>query len=260
MCSAKFLIRWPQPSMNTGKWNGRVTDMPEADAPLAEKQAWLQDPLNNHMGVIPNTPQSYHLYWGFIKTPTGYSSFTTPSKQNATAADLERHINLRVEEWFNQRTDRLAYIPKTNNDMVIIGKKKLSPPWDDRNGVLPTSHVQITDIDGDDVNSSVVTGVIPDTLVKIKWPINRKIHFEETENFSGDGATVARGDGQPKVMYRNHDHLPFACIVNWNASTLPKNADASTRQPGDPWTVAQVQRDQRVPHVLVNDITYYRDS
>lgn len=253
MTAAKFLIRWPQPTMNTGKWNGNVTNMPSDADPLEDRVAWLTDPANNHMGIMPVTPQTYHLYWGFIRTPTGYSDFTNPKKGECTAVQLEQHINLRVEEWFNQRTDRVSFIPKANNTMKIIGKKKLSPPWDHRNSRMPVSHVQITDIDGDDVNSSVVHGVIPDTLVKITWPHNRKIHFEETNNFSGDQ------DGtQPNVFYRNYDWLPFACIVNYNAATLPKNAAGHV--PGQPFTVAQVQRDQRVPHVIVNDITYYRDS
>ena len=259
MCAAKFLIKWPQPTMNTGKWNGRVTDMPEDDATLEEKVAWLTDPLNNHMGVIPESPQTYHLYWGFIKTPTGYSDFTTPAKGEASAVDLERHINLRVEEWFNQRTDRISFIPKVNNDMKIIGKKRLSPPWDKRNGRMPVSTVIPLTTDGDPIVSAVATGEIPDTLVKITWPLNKKVHWEETNNFSGDGVTAA---GAPvsgtKTMYQNHSWLPFACIVNWNAASLPKNA--AYPGGGAPFTAAMVQRDIRVPQVLVNDITYYRDS
>ena len=257
LTAAKFLIRWPQPNMNTGKWNGRTTDMPAVTAPVAERVAWLIDPLNNHMGAIPETPQSYHLYWGFIKTPTGFSSFTTPKKDECTAVQLEQHINRRVEEWFNQRSDRISFIPKVNNDMKIIGKKKLFPPWDHRTGRLAVTNTKT--IDGDDVESNI--GSIPDTLVKITWPHNRKIHFQETNNFSGDGVDdIGNPNSGSKVFYRNHDWLPFACIVNWNASTLPKNADSSDREAGDPWTEAQVDRDRHVPHVLINDITYYRDS
>tara|TARA_B100000519_G_C14240430_1_gene437019 strand:+ start:955 stop:2169 length:1215 start_codon:yes stop_codon:yes gene_type:complete len=267
MCAAKFLIRWPQPTMNTGKWNGEHDDYPEPQDPanptpaeIAAMTAWLAEPRNNHMGLMPDAPQSYHLYWGFVKTPTGYSSFTNPKKDEADAVTLERHINLRVEEWFNQRTDRISFIPKTDNNLQIIGKKKLSPPWDSRNGRLPVSYVD---------DSSVITsdilheGVIPDTLVKIQWPINKKIHFQETNNFSGDGVDAA---GNPvsgvRTFYGNHRWLPFACIVNWNANTLPQNAARTPTETaeGAPFTEAQVARDRRVPHVLVNDITYYRDS
>lgn len=267
MTAAKFLIRWPQPTMNTGKWNGEYDDYPEpvdpanpTPAEVAAITAWLGDPKNNHMGLIPEVPQSYTLYWGFVKTPTGYSSFTTPKKDECSAVELERHINLRVEEWFNERTDRIQFIPKVDNNLQIIGKKKLRPPWDSRNGRMPVSYVD----DSSTITNDVLhEGVIPDTMVKITWPINKKIHFQETNNFSGDGVDAA---GNPvsgvKTFYGNHRWLPFACIVNWNAATLPKNAarTADETNDGAPWTEAQVARDRRVPHVLVNDITYYRDQ
>lgn len=267
MTAAKFLIRWPQPTMNTGKWNGEHTDYPEpvdpADptpAEIAAITAWLAEPRNNWMGLMPEVPQSYTLYWGFVKTPTGYSAFTNPKKDEASAVQLEQHINLRVEEWFNERTDRIQFIPKVDNNLQIIGKRKLMPPWDARNSRLPVSYVD----DAQTLTGDVLhEGVIPDTMVKITWPINKKIHFQETNNFSGDGVTAA---GTPvsgtKTYYGNHRWLPFACIVNWNANTLPKNAarSASDVNDGAPFTEAQVARDRRVPHVLVNDITYYRDQ
>lgn len=256
MTAAKILIRWPQPTMNTGKWNGVTAGMPEDSDPLQERIDWITDPKNNHMGLIPEVPQSYTMYWGFVKTPTGYSSFTDPKKDECSAVDLERHINLRVEEWFNERTDRLAFIPKTDNNLVITGKKKLSPPWDARNGRLPVSYVD----DSSTITSDILhEGVIPDTMVKITWPINKKIHFQETNNFSGDGVTAA---GAPvsgtKTFYGNHRWLPFMCIVNWNAATLPKNVGSPAA--GEGFTDAMVARDRRVPHVLINDITYYRDQ
>ena len=60
----------------------------------------------------------------------------------------------------------------------------------------------------------------------------------------------------------NHNWLPFACIVNYNAATLPVNAarTADETNDGAPFTAAQVARDVRVPHVLINDQTYYRDQ
>lgn len=253
LCAAKFLIKWPQPTMNTGKWNGNTDDMPEDSDPLQQRLDWIADPANNWMGLIPETPQSYHLYWGFVKTPTGYSDFTDPKREEVSAVDLERHINLRVEQWYNQRTDRIDFIPKVNNDIKIIGKKKLSPPWDNRTGRLPVSYVD----DSSTITNDILhEGVIPDTMVKIKWPLNKKVHFQRTNNFSGDGSPEA--DTQTPVFYQNHSWLPFAVIVNWNASSLPKNV--GTPGPGAGFTEAMVARTRRVPHVLINDITYYRDS
>ena len=255
MCAAKFLIKWPQPTMNTGQWNGRVTGMPEDSDPLQERLDWIADPVNNVMGLIPESPQTYHLYWGFIDSKYGYSSFTDPKKDEADAVTLERHINKRVEEWFNQRLDRTRFIPKTDNTMKIIGKKVLQPPWDNLSGRQPVSIV--TEEGGPD-DFVTQDGVIPDTLVKITWPINRKIHFQETNNFSGDGVDAA---GNPvsgnKAFYKNNDWLPFAVIVNWNAASLPKNLPVD---PAGSSGLGKFERTRRVPHVLINDITYYRDS
>lgn len=253
LCAAKILIRWPQPSMNTGKWTGDTDDMPEDTDPLQERIDWITDPVRNHMGLIPETPQSYHLYWGFVKTPYGYSDFTTPKRDEASAVQLEQHINLRVEQWFNERTDRISFIPKSDNNLKIIGKKKLSPPWDARNGRMPVSYAHLDGLE------DKYEGIIPDTLVKITWPINKKIHFQETNNFSGDGVNA---DGTPvsgvKTFYQNHHWLPFCCIVNYNANTLPKNV--GTPAAGEGFTEAMVARTRRVPHVLINDQTYYRDQ
>ena len=134
LCAAKLLIRWPQPTMNTGKWNGDYTDYPEPVDPanptaaeIAAITAWLGEPRNNHMGIMPTAPQSYHLYWGFVKTPYGFSDFTAPKRDEASATELERHINLRVEQWFNERTDRIAFISKNDSNLKIIGKKKIIP-------------------------------------------------------------------------------------------------------------------------------------
>lgn len=265
MTAAKFLIRWPQPTMNTGRWNGRTTDMPTLQDPLEDKLAWLHDPLNNIMGTIPDTPQDYHLYWGFITTRTGYSDFTTPKKYECTAEQLEHHINDRTEEWFNQRTDRISFIPKTSNTMKIIGSKKLYPPWDTRAGRQPVSIV--VEQDGEDPPAPApddfmtIEGTIPDTLVKITWPVNKKIHFEKTANFSGDGVNP---DGTPvsgtNTFYKNYDQVPFAVIINWNAGTLPTDASREGKNPGEKFTNSDSARTRRVPHVLINDITYYRDQ
>lgn len=246
MCAAKFLIRWPQAMMNTGHLKYDLDDYPDNTAPLAERQAWISDPNNNLLGVIPSTPQTYYLYWGFIHAKTAYSGYTTPTATTASAIDIENHINHRVNDFFNERTDRLKFIPKTSNSMKIIGKKVLKPPWDRQTGRQPVSSlIEIDDIqDVRDYN-----GTIPDTLVKIKWPLNRKVHWQPTTNFGSPHHAV----DSPTVFYKNWDWLPFAVIVNYNVDRLPKNVVP-------PQNDASFERDRRVPHVLVNDITYYRDQ
>ena len=244
ICAAKFLIKWPQPSMDTGIENEAKT--------------------GNLKGVIPDRPMNYKMYWGWVPKKLLFTNETDPTASTASAHDIEQAINQRVSDYFNERQDRIQFIPKKTATIQIEGSKKLFPPWDRRSGRQPTSIIY----DKDDLVTSggdltLHQGEIPDTLVKIKWNINRKIHFEPTNTFgfrkgnpAADPPTedenIALANGAT-VFYRNYDKLPFAVIVSWNHDSLPKNDP--TLDPDE-----QHHRTQRCPQILVNDITYYRDS
>lgn len=246
LCAAKILIKWPQPTMNTGITNGAGS--------------------GKIFGAIPDQPMNYKLYWGYVPKKLLFTGETDPVANGASAFDIETAINQRVSDYFNDRQDRTQFIPKKTSTIRIIGSKKLSPPWDRRSGRMPVSYVVQ---DGDDGSAkplvnTVHQGEIPDTLVKIKWDINRKIHFEPTNKF---GHRKADPDAEPPVeaenialangttvFYRNYDWLPFAVIVSYNHDKLPEN-DPSNSNPD-----ARDERTRRCPQVIVNDITYYRDS
>lgn len=231
MCAAKFLIKWPQPTMNTG-----INKYGEEGTALSA----------NINGIIPEAPMSYKLYWGFVPVKLGLTGYTSPNATKPSAVDIENHINQRVKDYFNERTDRIAFIPKTSATIKIIGSKTLVPRRDESlTGRLPTS------IDPGYLED-LQEGSIPDTLVKITWPINKKIHFEPTSNFSGDNPDASDND-TVTAFYKNYDWMPFSVIVSWNHDKLPAND--SDADPDD-----QHERTRRCPQVLVNDITYYRDS
>lgn len=245
LCAAKFLIKWPQPTMNTGITDGAGS--------------------GKIFGAIPDTPCNYKLYWGYVPKKLLYTNETDPVVNGASAFDVETAINQRVSDYFNDRQDRLQFIPKKTSTIKIIGSKKLFPPWDRRSGRMPTAYVEQTAIDGKPTTNVVHQGEIPDTMVKIKWTINRKIHFEPTNTFghrpeSGEypdpvipAENIALANGST-VFYRNYDWLPFAVIVSWNHNQLPENDPANSNPD------ARYERTRRCPQVLVNDITYYRDS
>lgn len=236
LCAAKFLIKWPQTSMNTG----------------------IDDPSNpgsKFFGTIPDVPMNYKMYWGYVPKKLLFTNETTPSVNDVSAHDIEQAINQRVSDYFNDRQDRIQFIPKKTSTIKIIGSKKLFPPWDRRSGRMPVATVEQTAVDGKPTTNLLHPGEVPDTLVKVKWPINRKIHFEPSNSFGYDPGDPTADPPVPpsniplatgsSVFYRNYDHLPFAVIVSWNHDKLPTDA---------------VQRARRCPQILVNDITYYRDS
>lgn len=244
LCACKMLIKWPQKTMNTG-----ISLYPDAGGP--------NDYL---MGELPSTPQSYKLYWGYVPIKHMFTGRTDPVATEASAFQLETLVKQRISDYFDSRRDRIAFIPKRTSTINIIGSKTLSAPNYNFNRI-PVS----TEVDGE-VSSD---GSIADTLVKITWPINKKIHFQPSNKFAWD-KTIPAGESDPigpvapssgaTVFYRNYDHIPFAVIVSWNNDKLPEN-DTSITTPEDLDEFKdKYARTMRVPHVLINDITYYRDS
>lgn len=234
LTSAKFLIKWPQKTMDIGVEN--------------------EDKTGNIMGAIPEQPMSYKLYWGTVPLKYLFTNETSPKVNECSAKQLEELVNQRVSDYFNSRADRIQFIPKKTATINIEGSKVLHPKWGSTTGRLPTTST--TDVDRLD-------GSIPDTLVKITWNTNRKIHFEPTAKFAWrqDEASPGAGPIGPSppangatVFYRNYSgKIPFAVIVSWNHDKLP--ADNSAADPD-----LQFERTRRCPQILAQDITYYRDS
>ena len=228
LTAAKMLIKWPQPCMDTG---------------IAK-----EDGSGNIMGVIPECPMSYKLYWGHVPLKYLFTGQTTPKANECSAKQLETAINQRVTDYFNARTDRIQFIPKKTATIEIIGSKRVFPPNIEQAGRVPVSL--------SDSEDPKFAGSLPDTLVKMKWPTNRKIHYEPTNKFAENASNepVAPANGAT-VFYRNYSgKLPFAVLVSWNHDKLPVD-NASATNPDD-----RYERTRRCPQVLINDITYYRDS
>lgn len=228
LTAAKMLIKWPQPCMNTG----------------IEKE----DKSGNIMGVIPECPMSYKLYWGYVPYKYLFTDKTSPKVNEVSAYQLEQLVNQRVSDYFNERADRIQFIPKKTATIEIIGSKRVFPPQHENAGRVPVSMT--------DEEDAINAGSLPDTLVKMKWPTNRKIHFEPSNKFGWNSASntpEAPANGAT-VFYRNYSgKLPFAVLVNWNWDKLP--ADDPTADPDD-----RYERKRRCPQCLIQDITYYRDS
>lgn len=246
--AAKFLIKWPQASMNTGI-NRYGESGPSAAANLE--------------GIIPEYPQSYKLYWGEVPLKYLFTDETTPKAGEASAAQLETAVNQRIVDYFELRKNRIDFIPKHTSTLKIFGSKTLRPKWENSTGTQPVSNTVVYDPDelsDGDLIIDKVHGNIPDTLVKVKWPINRKLHLEPTNNISGNGVynpadpENTQLQTTPTVFYRNYSgRIPFAVLVSWNHDKLPQNTSQSSTNEG-------YERDRRCPQVLVSDITYFRDA
>lgn len=197
----KMTVRWPQPGfVNT---------------------------FNNKAGIIPMTPMSCELIWGWIPAPLNKTGYTTPTAPNVNMAEINGYINHRVKNYFDERKDKLRYIPKVNSTLRIVGRKKLRPDLRFMSTAPPTtSDVTV----GDDY----AVGTIPDTYTTIQWPCMRKLHLEQANDLH---------NGNPGLYAGNYQWLAFCCIFQENWEEIPVD-----------------QRAQSSVSVAYNDCLWYSDS
>ena len=200
----KIQIRFPQPSVSVT--SGSYTD-PQ---------------------TFPAQPMNYELVWGWVPSPLQLTGSTTPAANTVTLNQIREHINERVTDYFNDRKDKLRFIPKKDVTLRIAGRRKVRPSLSNS-----TLHQMFNS------DTEKVIGTIPDYFTEITWKHNnRKIWLEQTGNINGDSDCIA--------MYPNYTWLPFCTLVNYNHADIPNSSVHS--------------RKLESPSAAWNSITYFSDS
>lgn len=179
--------------------------------------------FNDKAGIIPQKPMRWELIWGFIPSPLNYTGYTTPTAPNVNMSEINGYINKRVKDYFDERKDKLRFIPKKASTLRIIGRKKLRPDLR-----YSATAANTTSYDGE------AQGTIPDVQTSISWPMMRKVHLEQANDLH---------NGNPGLYAGNYSWLPFCCIFqeNWEE-------------------IAADQRAQHSVSVAYNDCIWYSDS
>lgn len=192
----KMTIRWPQPGfINT---------------------------FNDKAGIIPSKPMSTEVIWGFIPAPLNYTGYTTPTAPNVNMAEINGYINHRVKNYFDERKDKLRFIPKKASTLRILGRKTIRPDLRYMSTAPPA-----TQYDGE------VNGTIPDTFMELSWPMSKKLHLEPANDLHS---------GNPG-LFPNYSWLAFCCIFQENWEDIPAD-----------------QRAQSSVSVAYNDCIWFTDS
>lgn len=188
-----------------------------------------QPNVNNSLGVagvIPKIPQNYELVWGFVPTPTNYSNSTTPKDDAATITDINNHINERVKDYFDQRSDRLRFVSKVASNIRIVGRRKVRPDL----RYLSTAPPATMD---PSFSSVYATGTIPDYNTSIYWPMMKKIHLEYSDNLHNGVAG----------LYNNYQWFAFCVLVSHDWNEIPT-----------------AERPAQMVSIAYNDCIWFTDS
>lgn len=136
-------------------------------------------------------PCDVYVIHGFITQPLGYTLNTAPTQNGAERSSLINHISEQITQYFNQRLDKLQFIPKRTSNLKILGYRKLRVQNNAQLGVdtLPD-------------NSNYV-GAKPLINMVCNFPMKRKIHYVE-----------GTSNNSLQYNYPNYAWLPFICIYN----------------------------------------------
>ena len=167
-------------------------------------------------------PCDMFLIHGFVTAPTNNTFSTTPTMTAFTRKNLNDHIKEQLEQYFNQRSDKLQYIPKRTSNIKFLGYRKLKVKRNSNLGPDPQAIVAVTgtpDHSGDPVShigSTVANyGAHPVINMTCTWPMKRKVVY----NLGTAGATATALD----FNYPNHSWLPFMALYNPTAVEFLNN-------------------------------------
>lgn len=147
-------------------------------------------PVNSYLN-----PAELFLVHGFIKLSPNLTSYTDPpiGGEGNTWTHYREWISEHVKDYFNERLDKMRFIPKQNSTLHISGYKKLRPNLQKQYS-LP---IQLDSTDK-------IVGSVPDTFITFSHKMMRKYHYEKSSNNS-----------TPEMFFINMNQwVPFACIYN----------------------------------------------
>jgi hypothetical protein len=179
---------------------------------------------------IARLPQNLEMIWGWT-APINATANTTPEVGELTPLSVTSHVTAQVAEYFNAQVDELQFIPKRNNNLQILGRRRVRPDISKTYTAPPTALAGTT--------TQYTGGVVPDWKFNISFKIMKKVHYD-----SGGEVEYSSPNTNPKDRcYINNDQrIPFVVFYQ---------PDEGILYPGD--------EDKR-PAVAYNSILYFSDS
>lgn len=168
-------------------------------------------------------PCDMYLIHGFITQPLGLNEHTYPKALDFTRTQYKNHIDSHLRQYFNQRADKLDFIPKRTNNIKFLGYRKLKTQPKSNLGPPP-----VMSATGDGYTSATFQqGSHPLVNMTCTWPMKKKIYYT-----TGTSTIAAL-----PFMYPNWSWIPFVALYNPTAHeflstvTYPGAAPATNNPP-----------------------------
>jgi hypothetical protein len=147
---------------------------------------------------IGGIAEELRVIHGWVTAPMNLNTYTTPNADVLDRSALQVHINTRVKEYFDDRGDPLRFRPKVGTQIKILGNRKIVRKASQYN-MAPQA---VYDSDQGEI---VYEGTADEVTVNSTWPMNRKIHYTESNHQTGE---------TDKWYYPNTSWLPFVVFFS----------------------------------------------
>lgn len=170
-------------------------------------------------------PFNLYIVHGYVQ-PTHFTGNTQPvTAPLAARTDIQDYIERKVEDYFDERKDKLRFIPKGGVTCNIVGYERL--------------------LNNKNTNwLSDLTSAQAPFNKSITFKINKKVKYEK--GYPNAGNPTLNPTPHQVHLYPNYTHLPFVCLYS------PQHM--SLEQSNDPVNNAKKIR------VAFNDCTWFTDS
>lgn len=159
---------------------------------------------------------SLYLISGWITLPIGLSDTSTntwgnpavaiPSISSVDFNSLKSYIAYQVKQYFNEREDKMRFIPKQTTNIRIDSYRKVRTDRNSQTSMLPST--------GDAVSTAASAGQLPDIHMSNTWKVNRKVHYVKGKEVD---LTYPPASGQDtENWFPNYQHLPWTIVYNPN--------------------------------------------
>jgi len=157
-------------------------------------------------------PAEVYLIHGWVTQPIGATAHTTPSDKDITFGFYHNHINDQIQQYFNDRLDKIRVIPKNTSNLKIEGYRKLRVKKNNNLGM--TSQIFESGL------NDVIVGSQPTINMNVSWKCNKKLQLTRGEAMISPNPII-----QPtQFMYPNNSWIPFLCVYNPTFSSFTDNA------------------------------------
>jgi len=152
-------------------------------------------------------PAKLYLVHGFIKHSPNLTNVGTQNLTNFKWSDYKKFIEDNIKPYFDEREDKLRFIPKRNSTIRIDGYKNIVPN-------LNKTYSVVAQPTGD---AGTIIGSIPNKNVSITHKMKRKIHYEFSQAPEASWYTSQTNNSKPPGtwLFPNMNHwTPFTLLYN----------------------------------------------